>query len=132
MINCRAIHCGFDQKDYQSETSDNMYCESYFTKYSRTSAVCWKSKNVVNKSKQLRLSRRLYKLKGQNLDEAVNPIKPSALEKVKTLIGLPDNAISKESGSSVADNDIADIKFFTPAGNEVEIVEHYQFYVSVR
>ena len=77
----------------------------------------------MNKSKQLRLSRRLYKLKGQNLDEAVNPIKPSALEKVKTLIGLPDNAISEESGSSVANNDIADIKFFTSAGDEVEVVE---------
>ena len=81
----------------------------------------------MNKSKQLRLSRRLYKLKGQNLDEAVNPIKPSALEKVKTIIGLPDNAISKESRSSVADNNIADIKFFTPARDEVEVVENYQF-----
>ena len=51
---------------------------------------------------------------------------------MKILIRLPDDAISEESGSSVADNDIADIKFFTPAGNEVEIVENYQFYVSVR
>ena len=77
----------------------------------------------MNKSKQLRLSRRLFKLKRQNLDEAENSIKPSALEKVKTLIGLPDNAISEESGSSVANNDIADIKFFTSAGDEVEVVE---------
>ena len=88
----------------------------------------------MKKSRQLRLSRRSHRSKSLNLDEAGNPIKPSALEKVKTVIGVPDNASSEEFGSPVEDNDIPDKnscdEFLTPDEDEdqVEVVENDQFY----
>ena len=76
----------------------------------------------MKKSRQLRLSRRSQRSKSLNLDEAGNPIKPSALEKVKTVIGVPDNASSEEFGSPVEDNDIPDKnscdEFLTPDEDE--------------
>ena len=62
----------------------------------------------MKKSRQLRLSGRAQRSKGQNLDEAGNLINPSALENVKNLKGISDYASSEEFGSQVEENDIAD------------------------
>ena len=100
--------------------------------YFRTAAVYWKSKNAVRKSRQLKLSRRSQKARCLKIDDAGNPVKPSALEKVKTLIGVPEHVSSEEFGSPAEDNEIAENnsydEFFTPDEDEVEVVDNDQFY----
>eukprot|EP00092_Neocalanus_flemingeri_P015914 GFUD01017231.1.p1 GENE.GFUD01017231.1~~GFUD01017231.1.p1 ORF type:complete len:539 (+),score=222.79 GFUD01017231.1:195-1619(+) len=100
----------------------------------RTAAVYWKSKNAVKKSRQLNLSRKSQKSWSLKYDASGNAVKPSALEKVKTLICVPaENVSSEEFGSAeeveLAGNDSLD-EFFTPDEDEedVEVVENEQFF----
>ena len=74
-------------------------------------------------SRQLRQRSWSQRSENLNLDKVGIPNKPSALEKVKTLIRVPENASHEELGPLVEDNYIADKnscdKFFTPDEDEV-------------
>eukprot|EP00092_Neocalanus_flemingeri_P011936 GFUD01012869.1.p1 GENE.GFUD01012869.1~~GFUD01012869.1.p1 ORF type:complete len:531 (+),score=211.61 GFUD01012869.1:148-1593(+) len=122
----------FDQLGYVFEMGVGERCSE--TPSIRTAAVYWKSKNAVKKSRQLNLSRKSQKSWSLKYDASGNAVKPSALEKVKTLICVPaENVSSEEFGSAeeveLAGNDSLD-EFFTPDEDEedVEVVENEQFF----